>query len=60
MTKVLVLIANGQLARNSTRLLFERTEASLTLELRRASRLKNPEPARVTMVEGDVLRHPES
>ena len=55
MTRILILGANGQLARHTTKLLLERTDAHLTLYLRRASRLKNPDPARVTIVEGDVL-----
>ena len=55
MTRLLILGANGQLARNTTRRLLETTDLSLTLYLRRASRLKNPDPARVTIVEGDVL-----
>lgn len=55
MIKVLILGANGQLARNTTRLFLERTDACLTLYLRQASRLRNPDRARVTIVEGDVL-----
>ena len=55
MTRILILGANGQLARHTTKLLLERTDAHLTLYLRRASRLKDPDPARVTIVEGDVL-----
>jgi uncharacterized protein YbjT (DUF2867 family) len=55
MTRVLILGANGQLARNTTRMLLEKTDAILTLYLRRASRLPNPDPRRVTVVEGDVL-----
>jgi uncharacterized protein YbjT (DUF2867 family) len=55
MTRVLVLGANGQLARNSTPFFLERSDAHLTLYLRRASRLRNPAPDRVDMVEGDVL-----
>ena len=58
MTKVLILGANGQLARNTTKFFLERTDAGLTLYLRRASRLRNPDPARVTIVEGDVLDRP--
>jgi uncharacterized protein YbjT (DUF2867 family) len=58
MTKVLILGANGQLARNTTRFFLERTDARLTLYLRRASRLRNPDLARVTMAEGDVLDRP--
>ena len=55
MTNVLILGANGQLARNTTKFLLERTDAHLTLYLRRAERLRNPDPARVTIIEGDVL-----
>ena len=55
MTKILILGANGQLARNTTKMLFDRTDAALTLYLRRAHRLANPDPQRVTIVEGDVL-----
>ena len=55
MTRVLILGANGQLARHTTRFFLNRTDAHLTLYLRQASRLRNPDPARVTMVEGDVL-----
>jgi uncharacterized protein YbjT (DUF2867 family) len=55
MTKILILGANGQLARNTTKFLLANTDASLTLYLRRASRLPNPNPARVAVVEGDVL-----
>jgi uncharacterized protein YbjT (DUF2867 family) len=47
--------ANGQLARNTTRVLLRDTGARLTLYLRRANRLPNPDPTRVTVVEGDVL-----
>ena len=55
MTNVLILGANGQLARNTTRVFLRDTDAKLTLYLRRASRLKNPDPDRVTIVEWDVL-----
>ena len=54
-TKVLILGANGQLARNTTRVLLANSGVALTLYLRRASRLTNPDPGRVTIVEGDVL-----
>lgn len=53
--KVLILGANGQLARNTTRVFLRDTDVKLTLYLRRANRLKNPDPARVRIVEGDVL-----
>ncbi|UVK51493.1 NAD(P)H-binding protein [Mesorhizobium sp. AR02] len=55
MTKILILGANGQLARNTTRVFLEDTDVALTLYLRRASRLANPNPDRVAIVEGDVL-----
>lgn len=58
MTRVLVLGANGQLARHTTRVFLETTDAALTLYLRRASRLRNPDPNRVRIVEGDVLDAP--
>ncbi len=58
MTNVLVLGANGQLARNTTRAFLRNGAAKLTLYLRRASRLENPDPSRVQMVEGDVLDAP--
>jgi len=55
MTRVLILGANGQLARNTTRVLLDDPGLTLTLYLRQAGRLKNPAPDRVTIVEGDVL-----
>jgi uncharacterized protein YbjT (DUF2867 family) len=55
---VLILGANGQLARNTTRVFLRDTTATLTLYLRRASRLSNPDPDRVAIVEGDVLDLP--
>jgi uncharacterized protein YbjT (DUF2867 family) len=55
MTKILILGANGQLARNTTRVFLDKTAATLTLYLRRAARLANPDPSRVRIVEGDVL-----
>lgn len=54
MSRILVLGANGQLARNTTRYLLTNTDASLRLYLRHAQRLANPDPARVDVVEGDV------
>ena len=36
-TRILILGANGQLARNTTRVLLERTDAILTLFLRRSA-----------------------
>ena len=55
MTHVLILGANGQLARHTTTFLLKHPEVRLTLYLRRSNRLKNPDPARVRIVEGDVL-----
>lgn len=55
MTRVLILGANGQLARNTTKVLLRDTDVKLTLYLRNAQRLPNPDPSRVTVVEGDVL-----
>jgi uncharacterized protein YbjT (DUF2867 family) len=55
MVNVLILGANGQLARNTTRVFLANTDARLTLYLRRATRLQNPDPERVRIVEGDVL-----
>jgi uncharacterized protein YbjT (DUF2867 family) len=54
-THILILGANGQLARHTTAVLLRTTEARLTLYLRRAARLQNPDPGRVRIVEGDVL-----
>ena len=58
MTRVLVLGANGQLARNTTRVFLQSTDAKLTLYLRRATRLRSPNPECVSIVEGDVLDLP--
>src|SRR3954454_14500443 len=55
MARVLILGANGQLARNTTRVLLEQTDADLTLYLRRSGRLAHPDPGRTRIVEGDVL-----
>jgi len=57
-TRVLVLGANGQLARNTTRVFLQSTDAKLTLYLRRATRLRSPNPECVSIVEGDVLDLP--
>jgi len=55
MTNVLILGANGQLARNTAAMLLAKAQGRLTLYLRRAQRLPNPDPARVRIVEGDVF-----
>jgi len=55
---ILILGANGRLARNTTRWLLQRSDVRLTLYLRRASRLRNSDPGRIRIVEGDVLDLP--
>jgi N-acetyl-gamma-glutamylphosphate reductase len=45
MTKVLIIGANGQLARNTTGFFLEHPDVRLALYLRRASRLKSPDPS---------------
>ena len=53
MTKLLVLGANGQLARNTIPFLLQNSDIALTLYLRRAQRLRNPDPDRVTVRDND-------
>jgi uncharacterized protein YbjT (DUF2867 family) len=55
MSNILILGANGQLARNTIPFFLKHPDVHLTLYLRRANRLRNPDPSRVTIVEGDVL-----
>ncbi len=55
MANVLILGANGRLARNTTVYLLQHTNAHLRLYLRKANRLKRPDVQRVEIVEGDVL-----
>jgi uncharacterized protein YbjT (DUF2867 family) len=55
MTRVLILGANGQLARNTAQVLLDDPAVTLTLYLRQTSRLKNPAPDRVKIIDGDVL-----
>ena len=55
MAKVLVLGANGRLARHATRWFLQHDDVHLTLYLRQAHRLHNPDANRVTIIEGDVL-----
>ena len=59
MSRVIVLGANGTVARHATTLLLRDTSTQLTLYLRRAQRLTNPDPSRVRVVEGDVLDVPK-
>jgi uncharacterized protein YbjT (DUF2867 family) len=54
-TNVLILGANGQLARNTTPFFLKHDDVRLTLYLRRSNRLKNPDPTRIRIVDGDVL-----
>jgi uncharacterized protein YbjT (DUF2867 family) len=54
-THILILGANGQLARHTTAVFLRTTDATLTLYLRHAARLQNPDPRRVQIIEGDVL-----
>ena len=56
MTNILILGAHGQIARLAIDLFLERTDARLTLYLRKARRLKRSGHAdRLRTVEGDVL-----
>lgn len=55
MTNILVIGAHGQIARVATGLLLDRTDAHLTLYLRRASRLDRlAAHSRIDIVEGDA------
>ncbi|MBG9472188.1 NAD(P)H-binding protein [Priestia megaterium] len=55
MTNVLILGANGGIARLAIDLFLDQTDAKLTLYLRNASRLRNMNSDRVRVIEGDVL-----
>lgn len=56
MNKVLILGANGQIARVATSLFLKQDDVKLTLYLRNAMRLKNFEcDEQVRVIEGDVL-----
>jgi uncharacterized protein YbjT (DUF2867 family) len=55
MTKVLILGANGQVARVATALFLKSPDVHLTLFLRRAQRLQGLASNRVHVIEGDVL-----
>ncbi|RKG86597.1 SDR family oxidoreductase [Corallococcus terminator] len=55
MANVLILGANGGVARHATDLFLKVTQARLTLGLRNPSRLKNADPARIRVMECDVL-----
>ncbi|WP_141500016.1 SDR family oxidoreductase [Paenibacillus luteus] len=55
MSNVLILGANGGIARTAIDLFLEETDAQLTLYLRNSHRLHNMESTRVRVVEGDVM-----
>ena len=55
MRNVLILGANGSIAREATRLFLDETDAQLTLFLRDPSRLGHTDPDRARVVQGDVL-----
>ncbi|QIZ08786.1 NAD(P)H-binding protein [Priestia megaterium] len=55
MTNVLILGANGSIARVAIDLFLKETDAQLTLYLRDSRRLKNIDSNRVRIIEGDVL-----
>jgi uncharacterized protein YbjT (DUF2867 family) len=55
MTHVLILGANGQLARNTIPFFLATPDVKLRLFLRNAGRLKSPDPSRAEVMEGDVL-----
>jgi uncharacterized protein YbjT (DUF2867 family) len=55
LTNVLILGANGSIARLAIDLFLKETDAQLTLYLRNSSRLRNIVSNRVRIIEGDVL-----
>jgi uncharacterized protein YbjT (DUF2867 family) len=55
LSNVLILGANGGIARHAIDLFLIETDARLTLYLRDSNRLKNMESNRVRVIEGDVL-----
>ena len=55
MTSILIVGANGSIARVAADLFLKETDARLTLYLRNARRLKRLESDPVRVVEGDVL-----
>ena len=55
MRNVLILGANGSIAREATRRFLDETDAQLTLFLRDPSRLGHTDPDRARVVQGDVL-----
>ncbi|WP_182421776.1 SDR family oxidoreductase [Priestia megaterium] len=55
MSNVLILGANGGIARYAIDLFLNETDAQLTLYLRNSDRLKNVDSNRIRVLEGDVL-----
>ncbi|MDR4947572.1 NAD(P)H-binding protein [Neobacillus cucumis] len=55
MANVLILGANGSVARVAIDVFHKETDVQLTLYLRNSRRLKNIVPNRVRVIEGDVL-----
>ncbi|MEH7417028.1 SDR family oxidoreductase [Neobacillus drentensis] len=55
MTNVLIIGANGSLARVAIDMFLNETDAQLTLYLRNSRRLRNIDPNRVRVIEGDVI-----
>lgn len=54
MNNVLILGANGQVARLAIDMFLNETDAQLTLYMRNPSRLKITDPARERVIEGNV------
>lgn len=54
MTKILILGANGKIARLTRRQLLAQSSAHLTLFLRRAGRITDADTTRETVIEGDA------
>jgi saccharopine dehydrogenase-like NADP-dependent oxidoreductase len=55
MRSVLILGANGHVARRAIELFLNETDAALTLYLRNSRRLRSIDPIRARLIEGDVL-----
>ena len=55
MPNILILGANGNLARVCTAYFLEHSQAKLSLYLRNAERLENPNTERCQVIDGDVL-----
>ncbi|ALP39155.1 NAD-dependent dehydratase [Paenibacillus sp. IHB B 3084] len=55
MNNILILGANGQIARQAIDMFLKETDAQLALYLRRSSRLENVDSSRAQVIEGDVM-----